>query len=269
MEREEKKRSTIAFAASTAVHLALLLFFLFSMAWRAPDPPLPEFGIELNFGDSPQGSGDVQPETPTAAEEQPQVPNEPVKEEVKPEVVEATEQVVPSNQESIVPEPKKEKPVKPAPVEKPRVEEKKVDQQAVYKPTETKGEQPESEGDDKDKTGDKGDPKGVPDPNAAYSGKPGGGAGGDGMTLSMAGWAWAEQPQVPGLPDNENGRVVFEIECDETGEIIGIKTLERGLSAKAEQLLIEEIRKNSLVRTSGGETPTHSKGRVVFILKTK
>ena len=30
-----------------------------------------------------------------------------------------------------------------------------------------------------------------------------------------------------------------------------------------------EIRKNSLIRTSGGQVPARSKGRVVFLLKTK
>ncbi|HRG11231.1 MAG TPA: hypothetical protein PLJ08_21845, partial [Cyclobacteriaceae bacterium] len=60
-----------------------------------------------------------------------------------------------------------------------------------------------------------------------------------------------------------------EIECDEDGEIVGITTLHRGLSARAEQLLKDEIRRNSLMKTSAGQAPARSKGRVVFILKTK
>ncbi|MFZ5999149.1 MAG: hypothetical protein ACOYW3_01465, partial [Bacteroidota bacterium] len=71
------------------------------------------------------------------------------------------------------------------------------------------------------------------------------------------------------LPDNEDGRIVFEIECDSEGDIIGITTVERGLSLQAEQILKEEIRKNSLVRTSAGQAPARSKGRVVFVLKTR
>jgi periplasmic protein TonB len=265
MERDEGRRRRIAFATSTGIHLLLALFFLLSMAWRAPDPPLPEFGIELNFGDSPVGSGDVQPETSTASPDQPEVTEELPDEETTEEQQEAAPEVIPSNQESVVTEPKEEK---PAVVEKPK-EEKKPDASSVYKPAEKEGNQPVSEGDDKDKTGDKGDPKGVPDPNAAYSGKAGGGAGGDGMSLSMAGWAWAEQPTIPQVPDNADGRIVFEIECDEHGEIVGIKTLERGLSPKAEQMLIDVIRNNSLVKTGGGDVPSRSKGRVVFVLKTK
>lgn len=85
----------------------------------------------------------------------------------------------------------------------------------------------------------------------------------------MSGWEWADDPTIPELPDNEDGRIEFEIECDENGEIIGIKTLNRGLSIKAEQLLKEEIRKNSLIRTSSGKVPERSKGKVVFVLRTR
>jgi protein TonB len=265
MEREEVKRRRIALAVSTAVHAALLLVFVLSMAWRAPNPPLPEFGIELNFGDSPAGSGDIQPETPTATPDQPETTEETPDQETPTVQEESAPEIIPSNQESVVTEPKKEK---PAVVEKPK-EEKKVDPQAAYKPADNKGNQPISEGDDKDKEGDKGDPKGVPDPNAAYTGKPGGGAGGDGMTLSMLGWAWADPPKIPELPDNENGRVVFEIECDESGEIVGVKTLERGLSARSEQMLLEALRKTSLTREGGGQVPERSKGTVTFVLRTK
>jgi len=265
MERGETKRKRIAMLTSAGIHGLLLIFFLLSMAWRAPDPPLPEFGIELNFGDSPEGSGDVQPETPTASEQQEE--SEEIPEEVaQPKQEESTQEVVPSNQESVVTEPKEEK---PKVIEQPKVEEKKEETKPAQKPATNEGAQPVSQGNDKDKTGDKGDPKGTLDPNAAYSGKPGGGAGGDGMSLSMTGWAWAEQPTVPALPDNESGRVVFEIECDSEGEIIGIKVAERGLSAQAEKILLDVIRKNSLVRTSGGATPERSSGKVVFVLKTR
>ncbi|MFM8848809.1 MAG: hypothetical protein ACKOE5_00215, partial [Cytophagales bacterium] len=170
----------------------------------------------------------------------------------------------------------KKEPVKEKPVDKPvdskpkdakPTEEKKTE---PAKATETKqGKNVPSQGDDKGKTGDKGNPEGKPDAKALY-GQPGGGGGGDGMSLTMGGWAWADKPKIPDLPDNEDGRVVFEIECDENGEILpNIKTLERGLSPRAEQLLKEEIRRNSLVRTSGGAVPARSKGTVVFVLKTK
>jgi periplasmic protein TonB len=279
MDNTEKKNKRIAFLTSVGIHGALLLAFLFLMAWRAPNPPLPEFGIELNFGLDNQGGGDIQPdeqpgtENPveeTKPEEAQAQPEEIVKEEQQPE-----EQVVSKVESPVVVKEEKKETVKEKPVEKvaetkpKETKEVKKEVTEVTKSTETKkGKDVPSQGDDKGKTGDKGDAQGKPDAKALY-GQPGGGGGGDGMNLSMSGWAWAEKPKTPELPDNEDGRIVFEIECDEDGEITKITTLERGLSPRAEQILKEEIRKNSLVRTSGGKVPERSKGTVVFLLKTK
>lgn len=278
MSEQEKRNRNIGLATSAGVHGLLLVLFLFLMAWRAPDPPLPEFGIELNFGVDDQGSGDIQPEVPPSAESAEEEVNEEASspEEIAPESETAQEEVIESQQESIVPV-KEEKPKevveKPKETDKPKEEAKKEEPvKAEYKPeakTETKKttDGTTSQGDDKNKPGDKGDPEGSVDAKALY-GKQGGGGGGDGLGLQMSGWAWAEQPSIPNLPDNEAGRVIFEIECDAEGEIVGIKVIERGLSARAEQMLLEEIRKNSLIRTSAGATPERSRGRVVFVLKT-
>jgi len=280
---QEKRNKRIGLLTSAGIHAALLLLFLFAMAWRAPDPPLPEFGIIVNLGFDDEGSGDVQTDKPATepvieeqvVEEPQQNEPEPVVEE-KPVDKEEQQEVITSKVESPVTVKKEEEKVKEKPKEevKPKEPEKlkteyNKDNAKEAKPTDNKGEKTESEGNDIDKTGNKGQPNGTLDPNGQYTGKPGGGGGGDGMSLSMSGWAWAEQPKLPTIPDNENGRIEFEIECDENGDIIGIKTIQRGLSAKAEQLLKEEIMKNSLVKTSSGDAPSRSKGRVIFILKTR
>lgn len=273
--REEKKNKYVALMVTLGVHGALLIAFLLIMAWRAPNPPLPEYGIELNFGLDQQGSGDTQPDEPVG-NDQPQVEPQPEEatpeqpEEVK-EVKEASPEVVTNKQESpvVVKEEKKEpiKEVKKEPVKEVKTNPVVKEDTQVTQQKSTTGEAKQSQGDDANKNGDKGSPEGKLDAKALY-GKQGGG-GGDGFDLSMSGWAWAKAPQIPKLPDNEEGRIVFEIECDEDGEIIGITTLERGLSPKAEQLLKEEIRNSSLYRTSGGKIPERSKGRVAFLLKAK
>jgi protein TonB len=293
MSAEEKKNRRTGIIASLGVHAALFAVFFFMMAWRAPDPPLPEFGIELNFGLDAEGGGEVQPQTPVGEEDgqadadTQSKPEEEQPEEVKPEVkdevkesaaVETTEQAtskdegpvsVKEEKKEVKKEPTKEEKVESKPEEKLKAEFKKEDKKEVATTDEAKKGVPGSQGDDADKKGDKGSPEGKLDANALY-GTPGGGGGGNGLSLvGMTGWAWADEPKIPDLPDNENGKVVFLIECDETGEIVRIDTEERSLSPKAEQLLKAEIRKNSLVRTSGGAAPTRSKGKIVFILKTK
>lgn len=282
-EQQEKKDKTIALITSIGIHGLLLLAFMLLMAWRAPNPPLPEYGIELNFGMDDQGGGEIQPETSPGEQQaeddtQQEDTSEPVQEEV---IEKPIEQVVSKVESPIVvkeevKETKKEvvkdKPVETKVKDIPKEEVKKQDKEvkvAEEKGTDTKkGDNTSSQGDDKGKTGDKGSPEGKLDAKSLY-GQQGGGGGGDGFGLSMSGWVWADDPIVPNLPDNEDGRIEFEIECDDKGDIIGIQTIQRGLSPRAEQLLKDEIRKNSLVRTSSGKAPERSKGRVVFILKTK
>lgn len=144
MSEQEKKDEKVGIAISVGLHALLLLLFFFIMAWRAPDPPLPEYGIELNFGLDNAGSGTEQPVTPAreskVEEAQPQQPEsqpEPVQEQVvkepavAPEVVtakndapaEAVTQPEPSpvtREEIKKPEPKKE------PVKEPKKEATKA-----------------------------------------------------------------------------------------------------------------------------------------------
>lgn len=296
MERSEKKNKRIGMITSLGIHGLLALLFILSMAWRAPDPPLPEFGIELNIGFDTEGTGDEQIDTETATEttQETQSEDEPVEStpeetapEVQPEKNETpVEEVVTSKLESDVvvkeekkekpkeevkkvePEKPKEEPKKPEP-EKVKVEYKKEDAKVTDKATETKGTQPLSEGDDKNKTGNKGDPKGTLNPDASYTGKPGGGAGGDGLSLAMPGWAWADEPNINAITDTQPGKIVLEIECDADGEIVRVTAVERGLSPKTEQMLIEAIRKSSLMKTADGQAPDRSKGKVVFVLKAR
>lgn len=281
-EQKEKRNRRIGALTSLGVHAALLLMFLFAMAWRAPDPPLPEFGIVLNVGFDDEGSGDVQtdePATEPVVEDQP-VEDEPQETEPEPVVedkpVDKVEQqeVVTSKLESPVAVKKQEEKVKEEPKkEEPKKEEEKLKTEFkaenTAKTNTKQGEKTESEGDDKNKTGNKGEPEGTLNEEGLYKGQPGGGGGGNGAGLSMSGWKWTEEPSTAGISNNESGRIVFEIECDETGEIIGLKTLERGVSAATEQILRREIMETSLTHIGTGVVPPRSKGRMTFVIKSR
>ena len=256
---------------SLGIHLAVLLAFIFMMAWRAPNPPFPEYGIELNFGLDNQGSGDIQPETPASAEETPTdepptdepstEPLEEQKEESKP-VEEVVEQPV-SKEESpvVIKETKKETEVKPVKEDIKKVDKKEV-KVADTKPSDDNGNPKQAnQGDDKNKVGNKGSEEGPLNDGAIYKGTQGGGGG---LQLSMQGWKWSVDPVIPDLPENDFGVVVFEIECDEDGEFTSIKTSVRGLSPKTEKILKDMILKNSLTSTSAGKVPGHSKGTITL-----
>jgi protein TonB len=92
-EHQERKNRRIAMITSVGIHGLLLLAFMLMMAWRAPNPPLPEYGIELNFGMDDQGGGEIQPETSPGVQEEADQPKEeqtevaqPVEEQVEEKV---------------------------------------------------------------------------------------------------------------------------------------------------------------------------------------
>lgn len=296
-EQEEKKKQKIALITSVGVHGFLLLLLFFIIAWKAPNPPLPEYGIELNFGLDDQGTGTVQPQTPVGTQaEQPEElaasPEETTSPEeseqddqrdaeptetktVEPEVTSKTESPVEvkEKKEEIKPEVPKEKPVDKSVSEKKTESKPKEDPKAVYQPnnkattqgtaTEKEGE-PGNQGDSQNKTGDKGDPEGSLDAKALY-GKQGGGGGGP--SLQLAGWNWDKMPD-PKVSNNESGRVVFEIKVDQNGDIISIRTIERSASLEAEQICRAEVQKLTFSKT-GSNVPETSTGRITFVIRSK
>jgi protein TonB len=281
-EQREKRNNRIAWATSVGLHVALFLIFMFAVAWRAPDPPLPQVGIELNFGLDMQGSGDIQPETPVGEEQKEQLTEESQQElpedeakpaEPTPQPSKPTEQTAVTKQESplVVKEEKKEA-VKPKEKVQEKVEEKtpvKEEVKAAYKPTadktETKTGQPGSEGDDKNKASDKGDPSGLK--GVAYTGEP----GGEGVGLSMAGWDWADKPKAPKPTENDqfSGKVVFQIEVDSEGMITRVTKIEGSLGFDLEKRCKEEIFKSSLEKKTPGKALEKTTGIVTFQLSIK
>lgn len=282
--QEEKKNKRIAALSTILINGLVLLLLLFVAAWRAPNPPLPEYGIELNFGMDTQGGGDVQPDEPVGSQE---TESQEEATESVPEQTETPAETVPSPTEvvsktespvtvkevketpkEVVKEVKKEE-KKPEPV---KTEEKpKEEPKATYKPKEDgtsandKSGKPASQGDDAGKTGDKGDPKGSIDAKALY-GKQGGGDGGS--SLDLAGWKWDDVPK-PTIPDNtQGGKIVFQIKVNEDGEITKIDVIENAVGPEAARICRAEIEKLTFSKT-GSNVPTESVGRITFLVRSK
>lgn len=260
---------------SLGIHLAVLLAFLFMMAWRAPNPPFPEYGIELNFGLDNQGTGDIQPETPASADDTPtdepptEEPNteqqDEQKEESKP-VEEVVEQPV-SKEESpvVVKETKKETEVKPV-KEDVKKEDKKEVKVAETKPSDDKGNPKQAnQGDDKNKVGDKGSEEGSLDAKALY-GKQGGGDGG----VSISGFQGFDFPKIetPSIPDEADGIYEFVVKVDEQGTVVNVTALQRGLSLEAEKKLKAVIQKLEFI-PKGTNLPAFSEGKITFVVRTQ
>lgn len=302
MSEQEKKNEKVGLAVSVGLHALLLLIFFFILAWRAPDPPLPDYGIELNFGLDNAGSGNNQPVTPaniseteevenSKPESQPQPVQEQITETITPvesvpqEVIEtnAADEVVtqpapsPVTKEEVKkptpkPEPKKQetKPVvKTEPVKEPVKEEPKKE---TAKPALFPGESKNSEsananqGDREGTVGDQGSKEGSLDSRALY-GEQGGGQGG--ATLNIAGWRWDETPNKRDQ-SAENGRIIFRFKIDDQGYVIEANTVETTVSPKVTQFYREQLLRTTFSPTSDNAVPAPTTtGTVTFVIKAR
>jgi len=289
--KQEEKNRKVGLIISGAFHLLLLLAFLFVIAWKEPDPPIPEYGIELNFGTSDVGTGNVQPETETleSPEEDEAAPEE-LPEEVIEEPVEETDVVeetpveeqaeqpqttdntqsspdvvdnTPKEEKQPVEETKKEEP------KKPKVEEKQPEKQpdtgAKGKDGESEAPQNSNQGDNIDKEGDKGDEQGSLDSRALYGEQGGGG----GPALSIVGWIWDEVPNDKD-DSSENGQVIIDFWIDDNGEVLRTQIKETGVSMSVAKFYEDQLRQISFSKTSSGTvTKALTKGTVTFSIKSK
>ncbi|MEN8247912.1 MAG: hypothetical protein ABFS32_03200 [Bacteroidota bacterium] len=290
MSREERdnKNKQMGMMISAAFHVAVILLFIFLVAWRAPNPPHPEIGVELNFGTSDAGTGDIQPETPpeaTETEEQ----TDPAEEEAE-EVTEPMEEFVENAIEEAETDPVQETQAvsnepTPDPIEEPKEKvEKKVEE--VTPKVEEKKEEPKTEpkllypgtktdentgdtshGDKTDATGDQGDEEGDVDARSLY-GKAGGGGGGP--ALSISGWNWDYVPR-PEHDDVEfGGKITFEFQVDDKGQVISVKTIPPStVSSSLIRLYKDELEKVTFSPTSSATPQPFTKGKVTFIIKAK
>ncbi|MGK7393661.1 MAG: hypothetical protein ACNS62_03775 [Candidatus Cyclobacteriaceae bacterium M3_2C_046] len=281
---EEKKHKKIGLIVSGGIHLGLLILFFFMLAWKEPFPPQPEYGIELNFGLDQTGTGEIQQETPPQpvqqqVEEQPEeTTTEAVEQQIEsqPEKVQeiAPEEVVTQPDESpVVEEVKVEKPKeKPKPVleedTKPQVNAEEAKEKPVEKPAEKPNEsaaQPNSQGDNANAPGDKGDPQGTIDSRALYGSQ----GGGDGASLDMAGWIWDFKPK-PNDQSSESGRIVFQVKIDDQGEILSVITLEKTVSPTVEKVYRQAVEQLTFSRTADNSIPAPiSTGTITFIIKSR
>ncbi|MBF8962242.1 hypothetical protein I0P70_03200 [Pontibacter sp. FD36] len=302
LSQEEEKNKKIAAGISITLHIIILLLLFFLLAWNgAPGNPDEEIGIEINYGTDAMGSGDVQSKAtpnesknvqdskpaPTQPDPLPEpkpvaaaTPTPPTPVET-PKVVTTPVESPVSVKEEVKPQPKPTPKVEEVkkPVEQPKEEVKKPEPEkprTLYpgKPTESTGTGKagtsneatgNNNGDDANKVGDKGDPRGQMTAKN-YEGTPGGGGGGDG--LDMAGWRYDISPKRDPY-ENETGFVKFRIRIDADGNLIGIDRLESTVSPHVEKWYREQLQKTTFSRTGGGRSTTGATGTVTFVIRSR
>lgn len=275
MSAEEKKNQKIGLSVSIGLHLLILALFFLILAWKEPNPPLPEYGIELNFGLDNTGSGETQQpqrtevveEKPVEEVEEPQEVEE-ITENQEPEAEEPVEEVVEEPTE-VQPE---ESPAEVEEVVKPQPQTiTKPEPKTEITPKEVVKEEPNKEttaanqGDDVNKAGDKGKEEGKIDARAIYGAK-----GTDrGASLQMTGWNWDYIPR-PDDKSSENGIITFQITIDDEGYVVRVVTLEKTVSPEVERIYREEVEKLTFSRTADNLKPAPtSTGKITFIIKSR
>ena len=267
-EEQEKKHQKIGMAVTIGVHALILGLFFFMLAWREPDPPIPEYGIELNFGLDNQGSGESpQPQpAPVVEEVEAEVVEEPVPEVTsEPTLEETAEQVTPDDvvtQEEPSPDVVEDVPEsEPEPVDEPAEE---VSKPAIPEVQPYPGST-SNQGDDANESGDKGKEKGTIDARAIYGAQ----GSSQGASLQMEGWNWDFIPR-PNDTSTESGKIVFQVTIDDQGEVIGVRTIEKTVSPAVERLYQEAVERITFSRTAENIRPSStSTGRITFIIRSR
>ncbi len=111
MEKEKKDR-LIGGLVTVGFHGAVILLFMFILAWKQPFPPKPEYGIEINIGLEQEGSGTEQPKTVSDVspenQQEEQTETLPAEEESQQEIKESVPETPPENKEPVPEEPEKQ-----------------------------------------------------------------------------------------------------------------------------------------------------------------
>lgn len=294
-DKKENKNRRIAWTVSIGLHVLLLLAFIFMIAWREPNPPYPEYGIEVNFGLDEVGSGEVQPTTPVndseeTEEAQPEEQAveevieeiEPIPEEVSAELAEtsttdAQAVIKQPNESPDVIDEKKEVVETPKPVEeeKEEIEEEPepVKPPIVYKKKdgadgndgEANTSQEANQGDNVDQTGDKGQEDGKE--GIKYEGAVGGGNGGP--SVSINGWTSDERMYKKDSSD-ENGKITFKFTIDDNGDVISVIPIEITVSPSVVNYYKQQFLLTTFSQIDPSETPLlRTSGTATFIIKSK
>ncbi|MBY0424522.1 MAG: hypothetical protein K2Q22_02705 [Cytophagales bacterium] len=289
LERSDSKNRNIGLATSVGIHGLLLLLFFFLLAYTPPNPPLPSYGVELNFGLDDQGSGDIQNTGPTGNEPQPneQVQTGPQEQSTPQENTASSpaesgndNQLSDPNAETVVnaeepkSEPKKSIPENKTPAvnesEKQPTKPSELNSKALFNKSNSGNN---NNGDDNGKVGDKGNPEGSLNAKAFYgnpgTGNGGPGGSGGGSSLELSGWTWDFKPK-PKDESNENGRIVFEIKVNQDGEIESIKTLEKTVTPAVEKVYRAEVERLTFSKINNStEAPPLSTGKITFIIRSR
>lgn len=278
MDRQNRK----AMLMSIGIHLLVLILLVNLIAWQEPDPPLPEYGIELAMGFEETGSGntpDPVPEPTQTRQEQSQEPqeeeipepvdpvdSEPVEEAPETEAIESPVENTPAEVTQEAPADVSGQP------EEQQEEEKKEETKPPKKPKPTIDERalyPGQSSGGKGKDNNRG-AAGNPDQESNRSSVSGTPGEAEGASLEMSGWNWDSYPK-PNDNSDASGVIVLDFRVDADGYVQSVRINSSTVVDKSVvQLYVDAVEQLTFSRTSGNPNNARSaNGRITFVLRAK
>ncbi|MFK7952563.1 MAG: hypothetical protein AB8B73_06925 [Ekhidna sp.] len=294
IEKKDERNKRIGWIAAVAINLVLLIFFYFLIAWKAPNPPIPEYGIELGFATS---AGATSSTPPPETEEETLIEDEvleeteplPTEEIVVPENAEqienesetvtdiAEEAVVEDVESPVEVEETVSEPVEYEPTslveekEKETDDSESMDQPLQETPSEEVVEKPVEEIVEEPETGDgQGEDEEEPaiDQRAIYGSQGKSEGTNEGASLSLAGWVWDFKPK-PDDTSDQTGKIVYKIVVDSDGYLVKIDVATSTVSPTVERKYRQAVEKLTFSKTVDNNAAALSTGTITFIITSK
>ncbi|QRR00446.1 hypothetical protein [Dyadobacter sandarakinus] len=305
LQAEDRQRIAISWAMSFGITVAMLgIFFFIRLNSSMPKTEPLELFVEVNYGTSKVGKGDVQtfnkPNDSKVAENmradadevkkvksvstpKPTPPVPPKIESPKPTRTVAEKPVITSKTESPVEAPEKTEVKKStgsenssAPAAKP-APEKAVNKDALF--SKSSGSKSGSNGTNGTRSGVGGnnngdDAEGVGDKGAktgslfakTYKGE--GGGGGTAVGLSLSGWSWSRKPVVDDNSD-ATGDITFKITVDKNGRVRSIITQSTTVTDYAVVNKYKSAVRDLTFIPKSDNVPDESVGTITFKIRSR
>lgn len=266
-EDKEKQYRIVGWAVSIATQVVMFFIFYFLVAWREPYPPIPSYGIELAFGMEEAGTGEEQLSGPGQSE----IPGtgQPVEEKIPTDPSEGETELlgdaIPITDavtgDSVIAESLAEIPdrLESAEISEPDSMDGKQINESFLTPLEENSKKGDSVGlVSKDKG--KGDIDGRS--IMGEQGSP------EGASLKITGWIWDSKPR-PDDDSNESGNIVFGIKVDDSGDVVGVKTISSTVSFAVVKKYEQAVFRLTFSQTTDAPPAPVSEGIITFIIRSR
>ncbi len=267
-EQQEEKNKRVGWLVSVSIQLFLLVLFYFLVAWKAPFPPIPEYGIELGLtssaGSTPQPTPEssdqpVQESSKTVEDESQE--NTPIESPVE-NAQEDIETETPILEESETPTETDEVAGDPSETTEETTKEMAISDEIETDTTEIV-QNPQEEAEEEEVVEEP-----TVDDRAIYGNQGSETGNSEGASLALAGWIWDFKPD-PDDQSDEIGKIVYKIAVDQDGYLVKIETVTSTVSPSVERKYREAVEKLTFSKTSDYTPAALSNGTVTFIIKAR